>query len=110
MHICDILIAVEVESAALFITTVVHLSKFTTFYKINYQTENKVYLPICSFSGCCVSSFFKPESMIIAYVNNFGCREESPLKSSKLESKAVACDVSDGGREAGRFPALLVNY
>ena len=34
--------------------------------------------------------------MFIAYVNNFVCREESPLKSSKLESKTVACDVSDG--------------
>ena len=48
--------------------------------------------------------------MLIAYVNNFVCREESPLKSSKLESKTVACDVSDGGRKAGRFLALLVNH
>ena len=48
--------------------------------------------------------------MLIAYVNNFVCREESPLKSSKLESKIVACDVSDGGTKAGRFLALLVNH
>lgn len=69
-----------------------------------------MYLPVCSFSGCYVSSLFKPESKLISYVNNLVCREESPLKSSKLESKTVACDVSDGGREAGRFPALLVNH
>ena len=47
--------------------------------------------------------------MLIAYVNNFVCREESPLKSSKLESKTVACDVSDRGTKAGsaQIPSFI---